>query len=97
MQRAEHHDRSYRGAGKFRRDIFGDGGKPEHVYVQHLSIGSRPFEILTSVVAQTEFQALACDRLLSAPEPDINEIREALQEIASGRAGRAARPTRSSG
>ena len=65
VQRAEHHDRSYRGAGEFRRDIFGDGGKTEHVYVQHLSIGSQPFEILTSVVAQTEFQALACDRLLS--------------------------------
>jgi two-component system sensor kinase FixL len=38
---------------------------------------------LNQPLAAVTLYAQACDRLLSSPDPDINEIREALQEIAS--------------
>lgn len=51
---------------------------------------------LNQPLAAVTLYAQACDRLLSVPDPDINEVREALQEIAtqSVRAGQVLRRLR---
>src|SRR5260370_36632952 len=64
VQRSQHDNRGDCGASKFGRDIRGNTGEAEHLDVQHFSSRTRRFEILATVVPQTEVQTLSDRRLL---------------------------------
>src|SRR6266446_8673318 len=64
VQRSQHDNRGDCGASKFGRDIRGDTGEAQHLDVQHFSSCTRRFEILATVVPQTELQTLSDCRLL---------------------------------
>ena len=59
MQSPEHGHRGNRGASKFRPNVWGDTGKAQNIYVQHLTNSSRRFEIFAAVVAETEVQTFS--------------------------------------
>jgi hypothetical protein len=59
VQRSQHDNRGDRGASKFGRDIRRDNGEAQHLDVQHFSSCTRRFEILATIVPQTEVQTLS--------------------------------------
>src|ERR1700733_946616 len=64
MERSEHGNRGDGGAGEIGRDVLRDGGKTEHVDIEHLASLPHRFEIRARVIPKTEVQALTGRRLL---------------------------------
>src|SRR5580704_1557226 len=64
MEGSEDGNRGDSGAGEIGRDVLRDGGKTEHVDMQHLAGLPRRFEIRARVIPQTELQAFTGRGLL---------------------------------
>jgi len=59
MQRAQHGDGGNGRASKLGRNVLGDAGKAQNIDVKHLTGPARRFEIISTVVSQTELQAFS--------------------------------------
>ena len=64
MKRAEHHNRSNCGAGKFSSDISVNRCEPDDLDVEHLPGCTKPFKFITTVMPEPEIQALTRYSLL---------------------------------